>query len=152
VYRPENISSRGDDQQNRIKALIPTLTQILVNMQKIAYAKANTTLGGKKDSTASGKRKRDVDDDAGAMAPSMRVKGEQVLVVQNLPSEVGETSLVPVFSQCTGFTEVRMAPGSKGLAFVEFSDEVQASMALKQLQGFQITESYSLDISVGNGK
>jgi U2 small nuclear ribonucleoprotein B'' len=40
-----------------------------------------------------------------------------------------------------------MVPGKKGLAFVEFDDEAQASIALQALYGFKLTPTDTLHIS-----
>lgn len=43
--------------------------------------------------------------------------------------------------------EVRMVPGKKGLAFVEFGDEAQAAIALQGLLGFKLTPTDTLKVS-----
>ena len=70
-----------------------------------------------------------------------------ILFAQNLPTDVSENSLKVLFSQCTGFEEVRLVPGNRGMAFIEFEDEIQSTMALKQLHGFQITSSHVLQLA-----
>lgn len=43
--------------------------------------------------------------------------------------------------------EVRMVPGKKGLAFVEFGDEAQAAIARQGLVGFKLTPTDALKVS-----
>lgn len=49
-----------------------------------------------------------------------------------------------------GFIEVRMVPGKKELAFIEFAEVVQAGIALQQLNGFKLTETEVLHLTYGN--
>jgi RNA recognition motif. (a.k.a. RRM, RBD, or RNP domain) len=46
-----------------------------------------------------------------------------------------------------GFKEVRLVPGKKGIAFVEFDNEVQAGVAMEGLQHFKITPENLMVIS-----
>ena len=69
------------------------------------------------------------------------------LLAQNLPSEINELILSMLFRQYTGYKEVRMP--RPGLAFVEFEDEPHATLALKALNGFKLTENDKLDLIYG---
>jgi len=69
------------------------------------------------------------------------------LLAQNLPSEINEMILSMLFRQYTGYKEVRMP--RPGLAFVEFEDEPHATLALKALNGFKLTENDTLDLIYG---
>lgn len=44
-----------------------------------------------------------------------------------------------LFQQYPGFKEVRLIEAKPGIAFVDFEDDVQSSMAMQALQGFKIT-------------
>jgi len=76
----------------------------------------------------------------------------KILFAQNLPVECQKDSstLVAVFQACSGFVEVRLVPGSKGIAFIEFENEVASGMALRQLSGYQLTPTYSLQLTYSN--
>lgn len=69
------------------------------------------------------------------------------LLAQNLPSEISEMILSMLFRQYTGFKEVRMP--RPGLAFIEFEDEPHATLALKALNGFKLTDNDTLDLIYG---
>jgi len=69
------------------------------------------------------------------------------LFVQNLPEQTNELMLSMLFQQFPGFKEVRMVPGNKGIAFVEFLTEIEASVAMNGLQGFKITPTNHMVIS-----
>eukprot|EP01018_Ginkgo_biloba_P000336 Gb_27614 [translate_table: standard] len=52
-----------------------------------------------------------------------------------------------LFQQYPGFKEVRMIEAKPGIAFVEYGDEMQASVAMQALQGFKITPQNPMNIS-----
>jgi len=52
-----------------------------------------------------------------------------------------------LFQQFPNYKEVRLVPGKKGIAFVEFEDEVQAGVAMEGLQRFKITPENHMVIS-----
>ncbi|GMP89844.1 hypothetical protein ACSBR2_032526 [Camellia fascicularis] len=62
-----------------------------------------------------------------------------ILFIQNLPHETTSMMLQVLFQQYPGFKEVRMIEAKPGIAFVEFEDDVQSSVAMQALQGFKIT-------------
>jgi U2 small nuclear ribonucleoprotein B'' len=66
---------------------------------------------------------------AQAHIPSQHLPPNKVLFLQNLPDSATKEGLVQVYSQFEGFREVRMVPGRKGIAFVEYDTESQAGMA-----------------------
>jgi len=70
-----------------------------------------------------------------------------ILFVQNLPDETTTMMLSMLFQQFPGFKEVRLVPGKKGIAFVEFENEIQSGVAMNGLQGFKITTEHLMVIS-----
>eukprot|EP00252_Welwitschia_mirabilis_P016619 TRINITY_DN3671_c0_g1_i1.p1 TRINITY_DN3671_c0_g1~~TRINITY_DN3671_c0_g1_i1.p1 ORF type:complete len:235 (-),score=68.13 TRINITY_DN3671_c0_g1_i1:147-851(-) len=62
-----------------------------------------------------------------------------ILFIQNLPHETTAMMLQMLFQQYPGFKEVRMVEAKPGIAFVEYTDEMQSSVAMQALQGFKIT-------------
>jgi len=71
----------------------------------------------------------------------------KLLFVQNLPPETTEMMLAMLFRQYPGFVEVRLVPGKTDIAFVEFGDESQASVAKEGLNGFKIVPDQATHIS-----
>uniref|UniRef100_A0A6V1NUL1 RRM domain-containing protein n=1 Tax=Heterosigma akashiwo TaxID=2829 RepID=A0A6V1NUL1_HETAK len=71
----------------------------------------------------------------------------RILFAQNLPDDCNEMMLDMLFQQYNGYKEVRMVPGKKGLAFIEFGDEMQAGYALQGLNGFKLTPQDLLQLS-----
>ncbi|KAK8942115.1 U2 small nuclear ribonucleoprotein B'' 2 [Platanthera guangdongensis] len=85
---------------------------------------------------------------AHASQPTRHAKGSSsqeavppnsILFIQNLPLETTSMMLQILFQQYPGFKEVRMIEAKPGIAFVEFGDDMQASIAMQALQGFKIT-------------
>ena len=64
-----------------------------------------------------------------------------ILFAQQLPENCTKDVLSSLFEQYPGFKEVRMVPGKKNIAFVEFGDHIQASVALKKLNGFSLSSN-----------
>jgi RNA recognition motif-containing protein len=71
----------------------------------------------------------------------------RILFAQNLPDECNDRMLAMLFQQYPGFQEVRMVPGKKGIAFIEFQDLVQAGVALQQLNGFMLSTTDTLHLT-----
>ncbi|KAL2928016.1 U2B'': U2 small nuclear ribonucleoprotein B'' [Bienertia sinuspersici] len=70
-----------------------------------------------------------------------------ILFVQNLPHETTSIMLQMLFQQYPGFKEVRMIEAKPGIAFVEFEDEDQSTIAMQTLQGFKVTPQNPMEIS-----
>ncbi|XP_043724145.1 U2 small nuclear ribonucleoprotein B''-like [Telopea speciosissima] len=70
-----------------------------------------------------------------------------ILFIQNLPHETTSVMLQMLFQQYPGFKEVRMIEAKPGIAFVEFEDDVQSSIAMQALQGFKITPQNPMAIN-----
>ena len=141
-------------------------------MQRISFAKTKSDIVAKKDGTFNPRQKRVREElSGGAMedgtraapapvphkepaapkAPKPIVNNvpHRILFAQNLPDECNDQMLAALFQQYPGFQEVRMAPGKKGIAFVEFQDVVQAGIALQQLNGFQLSAVDTLQLTYG---
>mmetsp|Transcript_3203 Transcript_3203/g.3477 ORF Transcript_3203/g.3477 Transcript_3203/m.3477 type:complete len:223 (+) Transcript_3203:60-728(+) len=74
----------------------------------------------------------------------------KILIAQNLPAEITAEALNPLFQQFPGFIDVRIVPGNRGLAFIEFENEIHAGMALRQLNGFQLSPTTVLNLTYSN--
>lgn len=70
-----------------------------------------------------------------------------ILFVQNLPTEATAMMLQMFFCQYPGFKEVRMIDAKPGIAFVEYGDEMQATVAMQMLQGFKVAAQNPMVIS-----
>jgi len=87
---------------------------------------------------------------AGMPAPNLPdefLPPNMILFVQQLPDDITQDALASLFRQYPGFKEVRMVPGKRDIAFVEYENEMQAGVAKEGLQGFQITPENSIKVT-----
>lgn len=84
-----------------------------------------------------------VNDDAAMemSEPEEPLPPNNILFAQNLPEKTtsgAATELADLFSRFAGFVEIRPVPGKRSIAFIEFSSESEAAIALSGLQGHQL--------------
>ncbi len=77
--------------------------------------------------------------DVGAPAASLFVEG--------LPEATTAAMVTVLFKQFPGFAEVRPVPHRPTIAFVDFSTDAQAGVALSGLQGFRIDPQHALRLT-----
>ncbi|CAD5184047.1 unnamed protein product [Musa acuminata subsp. malaccensis] len=104
-----------------------------------AFSGPNAQTGGVSASQASRQGK------TGSQEPA--AAPNNILFIQNLPHETTSMMLQILFQQYPGFSEVRMIEAKPGIAFVEFADDVQASIAMQALQGFKISPQNPMAIT-----
>ncbi|KAL9104137.1 MAG: hypothetical protein Q9163_000884 [Psora crenata] len=75
---------------------------------------------------------------AGAVIPEEYLPPNKILFVQNLPDDYGVESLAAIFGRFEGFKEVRLVPGRKGIAFVEYEAESGAISAKESTAGMML--------------
>ena len=81
------------------------------------------------------------------LPPREHLPPNHILLAKNLPEECSQEVLTQLFKQYHGLKEVRMVPGKKGLAFIEFDTIIQASNAVQGLYGFKLTSTALLDVN-----
>ncbi len=72
------------------------------------------------------------------MVPDEYLPPNKILFVQNLPEDYDIDGLTAVFGRFEGFREVRLVPGRKGLAFVEYEAEAGAISAKENTAGMTL--------------
>lgn len=72
------------------------------------------------------------------MVPDEYLPPNKILFVQNLPEDYDRDGLTAVFGRFEGFREVRLVPGRKGLAFVEYEAEAGAISAKENTAGMTL--------------
>lgn len=70
-----------------------------------------------------------------------------ILFAEGLPKDCNEMMLACLFRSYPGYKEVRIP--RTGLAFIEFDDEPQATVALKALNGFNLADTETLNLKYG---
>ena len=86
------------------------------------------------------------------MCSTLRPLSSKIVYAKGLPVECTKEMIEMIFSQCNGFQEVRLPPGNRNIAFIEFEEDIQASMAQKQLNGFQLSQSHQLELEIGESQ
>ena len=77
---------------------------------------------------------------AGAVIPEEYLPPNKILFVQNLPDDYGVDGLTAIFGRFEGFREVRLVPGRRGIAFVEYEAEIGAISAKENTAGMALGE------------
>ena len=70
--------------------------------------------------------------------PDEYLPPNKILFVQNLPEDYDVDGLSAIFGRFEGFREVRLAPGRKGIAFVEYEAESGAISAKENIAGMML--------------
>ena len=77
---------------------------------------------------------------AGAVVPEEYLPPNKIIFVQNLPEDYEVEGLTAIFGRFEGFREVRLVPGRKGIAFVEYENEAGAISAKQATAGMALGE------------
>ena len=75
---------------------------------------------------------------AGAVIPEEYLPPNKILFVQNLPDDYSVEGLTVIFGRFEGFREVRLVPGRRGIAFVEYEAEAGAISAKENTAGMTL--------------
>ncbi|KZF23280.1 RNA recognition domain-containing protein [Xylona heveae TC161] len=73
-----------------------------------------------------------------AVVPDEYLPPNKILFVQNLPDGYDADSLSAIFARFEGFREVRLVPGRRGLAFIEYENESGAISAKENTAGMAL--------------
>lgn len=84
---------------------------------------------------------------AAAVVPDEYLPPNKILFIQNLPEEYDIDSLTAIFGRYEGFREVRMVPGRKGIAFVEYEAETGAISAKENTAGMALGEGQFIKVT-----
>ncbi|KAH8925195.1 hypothetical protein BT69DRAFT_1216806 [Atractiella rhizophila] len=75
--------------------------------------------------------------------PDEYLPPNKILFIQNLPEVITKEKLDGLFKQYPSLVEVRMIPGRKGIAFVEYADEQSSTVAKEALHNYRFTDTGS---------
>jgi hypothetical protein len=73
-----------------------------------------------------------------AVIPDEYLPPNKILFVQNLPEEYDIDALTAIFGRFEGFREVRLVPGRRGIAFIEYEAETGAISAKENTAGMAL--------------
>ncbi|KAJ5279428.1 U1 small nuclear ribonucleoprotein [Penicillium angulare] len=74
------------------------------------------------------------------VVPDEFLPANKILFLRELPDDANEESLSAIFGRFEGFQEVRLVPGRKGIAFVEYEENSGAISAKEATAGMTIGE------------
>ncbi|KAJ5587340.1 uncharacterized protein N7459_003105 [Penicillium hispanicum] len=77
---------------------------------------------------------------AAAVVPDEYLPPNKILFLRDLPDDANQEGLSAVFGRFEGFQEVRLVPGRKGIAFVEYESESGAISAKEATSGMSMGE------------
>ncbi|RDW80747.1 RNA recognition-containing protein [Coleophoma crateriformis] len=75
---------------------------------------------------------------AAAVIPDEYLPPNKIIFVQNLPDEYDIDALTAIFGRFEGFREVRLVPGRRGIAFIEYENEAGAISAKENTAGMTL--------------
>ncbi|XP_063721704.1 U1 small nuclear ribonucleoprotein A-like [Symsagittifera roscoffensis] len=121
---------------------------------RLQYAKTDSEVivskkgaSGKKADKKKTTAKKKVTPAGGPLIVQEGESADKVLFITNLPEEANEVMITMLFQQFTGFVTTRLLPGKRGMAFVDFDNENNASLAKDSLQGFKISPTNAMKIA-----
>jgi len=79
-----------------------------------------------------------------AVVPDEYLPPNKILFVQNLPEDYDVDGLTAIFGRFEGFREVRLVPGRKGLAFVEYEAEAGAISAKENTAAMALGDDHKV--------
>lgn len=81
------------------------------------------------------------------MVPDEYLPPNKILFVQNLPDDCDVEALTNIFGRFEGFREVRLVPGRRGIAFVEYENEAGAISAKESTAGMQLNGGKNIKVT-----
>ncbi|KAL7927316.1 hypothetical protein ACQKWADRAFT_276355 [Trichoderma austrokoningii] len=77
---------------------------------------------------------------ASAVVPDEYLPPNKILFIQNVPDEYDIDGLNAIFGRFDGFREIRLVPGRRGIAFVEYQNEQGAITAKENTAGMLLSD------------
>ena len=124
VLADKKKAAEAAEEQKRLKRAAPGGVAPDVNARP-----AKATRGAGLKSTNAG---------AAAVIPDEYLPPNKILFVQNLPEEYDIDALTAIFGRFEGFREVRLVPGRRGIAFIEYETETGAISAKENTAGMAL--------------
>lgn len=131
-------------EKERKQALEATQQKMLKRPAPAAQETTTTTgpgaglLGPRPAKAAKGAGLKASGTNTAAIIPDEYLPPNKILFLRDLPDSYDADGLSRIFSRFEGFKEVRMVPGRKGIAFVEYEAEAGAISAKEATAGMQL--------------
>ncbi len=75
-----------------------------------------------------------------AVVPDEYLPPNKILFLQNVPEDYSVEDLTGIFGRFESFREIRLVPGRRGIAFVEYDDEQGAIAAKENTAGMALKD------------
>ncbi|KAI9675166.1 MAG: hypothetical protein M1829_003526 [Trizodia sp. TS-e1964] len=138
------VQRQGDDEEfeahKRHRLAEKERKQAAEDAQKKLKRPANGDSNTRPVKTTRGAGLKSSNPGAAAVVPDEYLPPNKILFVQNLPEHFDTDGLASIFGQFEGFKEIRLVPGRKGLAFVEYETETGAISAKENTAGRTLGE------------
>ncbi|KAI3554187.1 RNA recognition domain-containing protein [Colletotrichum abscissum] len=82
-----------------------------------------------------------------AVIPDEYLPPNKILFVQNLPDDYDIEAVTSIFGRFEGFREVRLVPGRRGIAFVEYEGEQGAITAKENTAGMVLGDTHTIKVT-----
>ncbi|RDK42832.1 hypothetical protein M752DRAFT_318973 [Aspergillus phoenicis ATCC 13157] len=115
--------------------------EALEAQKKLKRPPGAPTEPGRPAKTAKGAGLKPTSGAAAAVIPDEYLPPNKILFLRDLPDTADQDSLTAVFGRFEGFQEVRLVPGRKGIAFVEYENESGAISAKEATSGMPMGEA-----------
>ena len=83
----------------------------------------------------------------GAVIPDEYLPPNKILFVQNVPDEYDIEALTAIFGRFEGFREVRLVPGRRGIAFVEYETDAGSISAKENTAGMALGDGQVIKVT-----
>ncbi|KAI8297260.1 hypothetical protein K4K61_013047 [Colletotrichum sp. SAR11_59] len=102
---------------------------------------------GRPAKAARGNGLKSTNPSATAVVPDEYLPPNKILFVQNLPDDYDIEAVTSIFGRFEGFREVRLVPGRRGIAFVEYDGEQGAITAKENTAGMVLGDSHTIKVT-----
>jgi hypothetical protein len=107
-------------------------------LKRPGAAGAAPELGSRPVKAARGAGLKSTHATASAVVPDEYLPPNKTLFVQHLPDDYDVDAVTSIFGRFEGFREVRLVPGRRGIAFVEYEAEQGAITAKENTAGMTV--------------
>lgn len=80
--------------------------------------------------------------------PDEYLPPNKILFIQNLPETITKEDLENMFKAYPNLHDVRLIPGRKGIAFVEYTDEASSTVAREALHNYKVDEEHKMKVGI----
>jgi hypothetical protein len=116
-------------------------------LKRPAAAGAQDSLASRPAKTSRGAGLKSSNQNAAAVIPDEYLPPNKTLFLRDVPEDYDVESLTAIFGRFEGFREVRLVPGRKGIAFVEYEAEAGAISAKERTAGMSLGDSKPIRVT-----